>query len=557
MKSIQTMQDEHFKNVTQDRQELVSRQIELSEATYPLLVAYLLYLRQINSVHNRIDELNKNAQMLREFNYLCEHNLLFFLTVTGQFDVIRELFQDKAELAKVLALMDELEREYNIAAENQQYALLTSKTIQATTLPKANKPPLDLWAEEVYGINAMKLYQYYEQELKRVTFQYNVKQTKLYSHTSAQRILGLERAIAAVKADDGINSVAKKAFLHEAEALKVELIEKQAAQDNAYADFISSGSQDIQAYLDSTKILFEATDKIGLLYINFQNISPELQKIFVKFVEETQVFSKQFQADEQEFSQQKEEITTHLENVQKAAMEHVDKKLNSMIQNISKLEIEQHDLLKAAVVQLKVYKEELKTADSFDTSQLILNKCDVELKKIKQILNPLVSESLRQKVDTDLLAFHKTIISPQGEQKLPEMEEQPSIQETKDTKEISSRYRFFVNSTREVQKASETMPVDEEYQNDYQMAVKEMVNSLDLLKENLASNSEMLSKVEKLEHLLKNAETLGFDKANESDLKEIYSIVGELGVEDSEMFTSQENLSLIFKFLEESPQKTV
>jgi hypothetical protein len=71
----------------------IFEQPELSEASYPLLISYIEWLRKINAVHNQLDVMHENEQHLRNFKFLCKHNLFFFLKVTGQFKTIDRLFK--------------------------------------------------------------------------------------------------------------------------------------------------------------------------------------------------------------------------------------------------------------------------------------------------------------------------------------------------------------------------------------------------------------------------------------------------------------------------------
>jgi hypothetical protein len=63
-----------------------------NESLYPLLIAYLAYLRKINGTLNSADVSEQNAQQKKMLAFLCEHNLLYFLLISGQFILIEKLF---------------------------------------------------------------------------------------------------------------------------------------------------------------------------------------------------------------------------------------------------------------------------------------------------------------------------------------------------------------------------------------------------------------------------------------------------------------------------------
>lgn len=139
MKSIQTLQDEHLKSIKLQRNSVISNVIEMSEMTRPLLASYLLYVRKLNSVHNKIDDKNETARMLREYNYLCEHNLLYFLTVTHQFALIRELFQQSEEMAGLMHLIYEIELEYKQAKAQHDFLVFDANQ-KALHQEHSNRP---------------------------------------------------------------------------------------------------------------------------------------------------------------------------------------------------------------------------------------------------------------------------------------------------------------------------------------------------------------------------------------------------------------------------------
>ncbi|MFJ1266978.1 hypothetical protein ACD661_00245 [Legionella lytica] len=105
MELTQSKQDVSVKDVVPFKP-VIKEKAELHETAYPLLIAYLHALRQHNSVHNKIDELNESAHARHKYNYTCEHNLLFFLLTTEQFKKIRELFQNhKTALARAYMVL--------------------------------------------------------------------------------------------------------------------------------------------------------------------------------------------------------------------------------------------------------------------------------------------------------------------------------------------------------------------------------------------------------------------------------------------------------------------
>ncbi|KTD53272.1 hypothetical protein Lsan_3682 [Legionella santicrucis] len=92
MDSIQLALDVHLRRVNKYKRSSILKKHHISEATCPLLVSYLAWIRKINGNLNKTDEMHQNEQIHNEFKLLCKRNLLFFLTATRQFDVIEKLF---------------------------------------------------------------------------------------------------------------------------------------------------------------------------------------------------------------------------------------------------------------------------------------------------------------------------------------------------------------------------------------------------------------------------------------------------------------------------------
>lgn len=78
-----------------NHKDLILRGDTLSEAFYlPLFASYLTWLRKIIAHLNSEEIMEQNEQMHCKFQFLCIHNLLFYLLVTEQFNVIDELFKN-------------------------------------------------------------------------------------------------------------------------------------------------------------------------------------------------------------------------------------------------------------------------------------------------------------------------------------------------------------------------------------------------------------------------------------------------------------------------------
>lgn len=137
MDSIQLTLDVPLKKNSQCPKSLTFKYKQLPEAACPLLVPYSTWLRKINAILNKTDVMHQNEQKKSEFKFLCEHNLLFFLTVTGQFKVIEELFSTPSFTIQLHHLIAFIKKEQHKAKQVKMKRLCLLKLTQ-----KKEKAPI-------------------------------------------------------------------------------------------------------------------------------------------------------------------------------------------------------------------------------------------------------------------------------------------------------------------------------------------------------------------------------------------------------------------------------
>jgi hypothetical protein len=155
MKAIQSVQYHNFNGVIEDQHADLSQEKELSEANHPLLIAYWQHLREIKNIHTQLDNLNKNASILHQVTRLCEHNLVFFLMLTGQFAALHDLFKPSTKSLRSKSLIHKIKkrRRHRRAAANQKEFSFVPKIIHSSTefekhIRSANARALKEWASK-------------------------------------------------------------------------------------------------------------------------------------------------------------------------------------------------------------------------------------------------------------------------------------------------------------------------------------------------------------------------------------------------------------------------
>ncbi|KTD72675.1 hypothetical protein Ltuc_0522 [Legionella tucsonensis] len=634
MGSLHISPDEHLKRVMGNPSDLILKQRELSEATYPLLVSYLGWLRRLNVMQNKNDVIRQNEQFLNEFMYLCEHNLLFFLTVSGRFDIIRELFKDKDLLAKEVALLEEIEKEQaQAAAANLQNFVFIPRKKESSILQSEVPKPLHLltseWEKSLYGITNMSLYQYYEEEMKRITYIHHIKQIKLIDTSYEEHITLMQKALNFVSQDENIPEETKQ----KAKTLYNKLIAIKNEMEMEYPqvtllDAVSEIEVIEKQYQVKQEKLKEAQEALKVFFEEVRHEAPQLQIIYEEHQEIVRNFEKESQAIQVEWKQEMETLSTQYEKARAHALEDIDSSLSFIIDELKKCPVdelneEQINRLDVTLIQLQEYKEKLKTVECYESTQILLSACNKDLETIASIIRPVLSEEAQKCFDLNISLMKQMFVAPQDsvehliptpdnllqetldrgaeslpkpnvtdtsleaqsidvksstpaiervaiEQHQPEFSEdekpetihlfekqkieagssKPTIEFTR-TKQHGSedpensevgRYRFFMNSIRD---GTELIEFDSEKQRNYASALKELSSVLSDLNEEV--EPEISEKIKKIEILIKDAKSMGFDKASPSHIQKICDAC-DLGIDYEPLSHVKDNLASMFHF---------
>ncbi|HHF7372525.1 hypothetical protein [Legionella bozemanae] len=625
--------DEHLKRVMGNPSDLILKQRELSEATYPLLVSYLGWLRRLNAIQNKNDVIHQNEQIFNEFMHLCEHNLLFFLTVSGRFDIIRELFKDKDLLTKEIALLEAIEKEHaQAAAANLQNFVFIPKKKEASILRSEAVKPLPLptseWEKSLYGITNMSLYQYYEEEMERITHIHHVKQIKLIDTSYEEHITLMHKALNLISQDENIREETKQKAI----TLYNKLIAIKNEMEAEYpeATLLDGAASELelieQQYQVKQEKLKEAQGALEAFFEEVRHESPQLHMIYEEHQEIVKTFEKESQAINTEWKQEMEMLTTQYENAHVHALEDIDSSLSLIINELKKCPVdelneEQINQLDATLIRLQEYQEKLKTVERYEATQILLSACNKDLETIARIIKPVLSEEAKKRFDLNVNLMKQMFVAPQerenmiatpdnllqetldrgsessskpnvsdseeqgidGKPSTPAIElveveqHQPEVSEgekletihlpekqnteaesNKPTMEFISteqheleaskksvhveRYRFFINSIRD---ETELIEFDPEKQRNYESALKELSSVLSDLHEEV--EPDIAERIKKIEILIKDAKSMGFDKANPLHIQKICDAC-DLGIDYEPLHHVKDNLASMFHF---------
>lgn len=588
MVSLYLSPEEILKKVMGDPSHAILKQKELSETTYPLLISYLEWLRKINSIKSKRDVIQQNERLIHEFVYLCEHNLIFFLTVSGRFDIIRSLFKDKDLPPKETALLDKIEKEQAqvIDANLHHLALLSKKKDALISKTDEIKfiPPTSEWEKELFGLTHMKLYQYYEEEIKRINYFYHVRHINHIEYSFDEHMQLVQQTIQLIEQDENIDEEMKdeaRSLLKELTVIKDQMHYYKINQLDEIHDQEESLGQHLK---EKQEQLESAHQNFDAFLEKARHKVPGLQEIYE--VHHTQVnhFKRESLAIQREWEQEIHEHVMHYENARHHALKDIDKSLNLLINEIQQCPVDDLDedkinLLDTRLNQLKECQKELKTIGNYQTLQVLLDKCHKELKTIGTIIAPVLAEDTKIRFASEITlienllhtsanpeeSFSSGITSEEvnltktsemaslknltQEQSLahsneiekndalfPLSKEPIEVQShtaavvpielnpkehgvdppTEDAQAHFHRYRFFMNTLRD---ETELILFDSEKQRNYESLLKELSQVLSDLNEEV--EPEMLLKIKEIEGLIKEAKSIGYDKASPSHIQKI------------------------------------
>lgn len=270
MDAIQLALDVHLKGTIYNSQRFFCKQQELSEAIYPLLISYLTWLRKIKATPNQFDVMHQNEQKNREFKFLCKRNFLFFLTVTGQFNVIEKLFKTPSLTKKLRHLITLIKKE--------RYKIRQKKIplLKVTFLPKAQSHNWDQ-KHNVYCLPKMSRFIHDIKQTHQLSFAYTVRRIKIFYLVYISKIELLRKILKAIQTNPNLQSHIKKILLHQ-----ITTVHRHASKNKAL--FIGPINQNTQTpktfelILQTWKQLHDDVLEINSIFNQRSHLSAELEK---------------------------------------------------------------------------------------------------------------------------------------------------------------------------------------------------------------------------------------------------------------------------------------
>lgn len=309
--------------------------ISMAESTYPLLVSYLLHLRRINSVQNRMDDLNRTAQFIKEFNYMCKHNLIFYLTVTHQFAELQNLFQSKKRFARLWMLLKAIKKEAGKQIFKQyelQEMQLAAKRLEFLRAAQAPQKSI-----AYFEIPPLVICNYYQERIYQLKINYHFKSSALYINAMKRGVNELDHIVNNLRTVLP-ESLEKEQFLKEVGTLKTEINEKFLIWEN-HSKTPAETMGHAEKLHHSAKECFDASIKIKYLLEKYLHLNPTLFKTLINR-EEKRILTtmKQARLIEKEYSESTKELMQHYQYQKEMIIESASINLDGMIKILKSLD---------------------------------------------------------------------------------------------------------------------------------------------------------------------------------------------------------------------------
>lgn len=595
-----------LKKIFSTTPEDILKQMEMFEASYPLLISYAKRVRESNSAKTKMDQKIHNAEMINAFIYFCEHNYWLFLILTHNFAKIQELilqFFGRKDAPWIELVDKELKK--LLQEQNPLVMPLKIQTPKTEELPKT----INDWIPYAMNTTSMDLYRYYNLMLKQANYDYITAQSKIYYHAADARVQRLDKLVALLKASDQISLEDKEKFYLKVQAHKDRIAvckEKLDAVNERIQKATPNDISVVEEQLQASKDYFDATSDLSKLFKEYKHLNRETEAIFEENEKET--LQVKIHLDEAKIKHEERvvELMQHFKNVQKEAKKDAENSLSSIIdiaKNCPKktLSPEQQNMLNESLFKLKKCLKALNETEDYESMQRILSECSVEIKKIESIPRQTLSEGSAplQTFDKEVTKLNSMILDPlpspiRDEQSVLANE---TVLQDHANKDFSSK--VFIEETNETvlnlqnsdeapvassidfsekkeQPAVDNAPNQQSNQNptitfrgqlngfrSLTISEGEQIKLMDILdkiqlivlqtKNSDFFNPEDDPKLDKILLLKNTIESQGLNQMKQTDIQMLYEAINEIENGDEYFDEIKDDLSAIFPFLESAP----
>lgn len=378
-----------------------------SEATCSLLRES----RRMLGILNKSDEIELTLQFISAMRFIADHDYLYYLSLIGRFDLIREIFWDKENFASQMLLIEEMEKA-QAHQKLQQEILLDQDRMSAKLKVNGASTTDDKYSLEVSKMLAnMDVYHYLELEQQRIYKNYYNKQSVVYTEAFEGRISRIRQTVTIAADMPDISNEDK-------ESLNVLLTnyEKEFNTVKNIPTVNGRGALDyksIDKKLDEWKRIDAKYSQLLTTFLEKHQDKKEFSDLLKQERTATQIHLDAVLANEIERDQELEQLTPHLEASRETVKADLAHHMHETLELLKECDLgqmpEEHKL--AFKMSLHTMREQLvalnRASGDLDVHD-ISSKFATEIAKIKPMVKPpVLAQSEFEKFNKAVVLFSK------------------------------------------------------------------------------------------------------------------------------------------------------
>lgn len=371
----------------------------------------------------QVSQQNKEAYL--GFVDKLDNDIVFRLTVTKQYYLLRALFEDPSKAAQWQALLEEIENEEEAYKKHvrdawTEFALAKTMQLKNESTVVHTQNPAFSWSHPDPKATEMEQWAHYERELQRITVNYHRERSALHLRAYDAHLNHLDEVLDHLRLNEEEN---RELIGH--------LEEQRVVVQGRRRDLLASAPpshgriHDIAIHKKHDEECESLRKDIGSLIQELHQRPEAQKKEIVSIKQKYDAISQQINAEEQQldqqFVQQKTILLNHIEAAKiKAISKHlnrIDKALEHYVYSQEGLRISEPDklTLEQSIGRLEHLKVELRSANDRATVERIEQDIDTELHVVNRILllnTALANEPLRESPVIEGIADASSVSHP-------------------------------------------------------------------------------------------------------------------------------------------------
>lgn len=471
--------------------------LKQKETSTEALDSRLRDFRKMNGIMSSSDLLKLSADIMKAIRYLAEHDHLAYLTLIKRYDLIRKLFWQKDLFEKLLAFMEELEKDKAKEKHQQQWILEEERWSSLNKQKQhADKATEEQRRNDERALINSDVYHYLLLLEQNIHYEFHEKQTQVYLQAFESRISRMKKAIQVTEDHPDISSKDKQKFrdlLSDYEREKDELIKIKTVNEDGSIDYHAAEMKYIKAR--------DIDEKYATLFAKLleeHSIEPQIADILQKERTATQQYQQIILRNEAEYEQRLAEIKPHIEKSRTTVKENLETVV-SEITNIIKacsVSVEQQTILGTFLKELNIYKNSLDKIQVDHELSELSKKILLLMDPLEKMMKPLLTQTEYQKLERQIISlngiessFYANLLAkPRSTLPISEQVDAGNIAQESNEQRNMDTTRFFRRLAQREQESSTQLFVFEEEQQEY---LEKKINGLSDLLSKIKDKSDL------------------------------------------------------------------